>query len=116
MSLIYFKLGCKFAWYSVWVWNLVPQSDNTEIDIENEVLRRMGTLGHEKKLQGTEEEPGQLSGIALGLRAGRSGIWVPAGAGNFSLHHRIQISSGAHLASYPMSTRGSFPGDKAAGA
>jgi hypothetical protein len=40
----------------------------------------------------------------------------PAGAGNFSLHHRVQNGSGAHPASYPMGTRGSFPGDKGAGA
>jgi len=39
-----------------------------------------------------------------------------AGAGNYSLHHRIQNGSGSHLASYPMGTRGSFPGGKAAGA
>jgi hypothetical protein len=38
-----------------------------------------------------------------------------AGAGNFSLH-RVQNGTGAHLASYPMGTRGSFPGSKAAGA
>jgi len=36
-------------------------------------------------------------------------------AGNFSLHHRIQNGSGAHLASYPMGTRGSFPRSKAVG-
>jgi hypothetical protein len=39
-----------------------------------------------------------------------------AGAGNFSLHHRVQNGSGAHPASYPMGTRGSFPGGKASGA
>jgi len=38
------------------------------------------------------------------------------GAGNFSLHHRVQNGSGAHPAPYPMGTRGSFPGNKAAGA
>jgi hypothetical protein len=43
-------------------------------------------------------------------------VRVPAGAGNFSLHHRIQTGSGAHPDSYPMGTRGSFPGGKAAGA
>jgi hypothetical protein len=35
---------------------------------------------------------------------------------NFSLHHRIQTGSGAHPASYPMGTKGSFPGGKAVGA
>jgi hypothetical protein len=38
-----------------------------------------------------------------------------AGAGNFSLHHSVQNGAGAHPASYPMGTRGCFPGDKAAG-
>jgi hypothetical protein len=51
---------------------------------------------------------------SAGLRAGLSGIQFPAGAGNFSLHHLIQSGSGAHPASYPMGTRGSFPGGKAA--
>jgi hypothetical protein len=32
-----------------------------------------------------------------------------------SLHHRVQNGSGARPASYTMCTRGSFPGDKAAG-
>jgi hypothetical protein len=51
-------------------------------------------------------------GIALGYGLDDRGSRVrfPAGAGNFSLHHR------AHPASYPMGTRGSFPGGKAAGA
>jgi hypothetical protein len=40
----------------------------------------------------------------------------PEGAGNFSLHHRIHNGSGAHPASYPMGTRGSFLGSEAAGA
>jgi hypothetical protein len=39
-----------------------------------------------------------------------------AGAGNFSLHHRVQNGSGAYPAFCPMSNRGSFPGGKAAGA
>jgi len=38
------------------------------------------------------------------------------GAGNFSLHNRIQNGSGANPASYQMGTRGFFSGDKAAGA
>jgi hypothetical protein len=38
-----------------------------------------------------------------------------AGAGNISLHHRLQNGSGVHPASYPLGTRGSFPGGKAAG-
>jgi hypothetical protein len=45
-----------------------------------------------------------------------SGVRVPAGVGNFSLHHRVQTCSGAHPASYPMGTRGFFSGSKATGA
>jgi hypothetical protein len=57
-------------------------------------------------------------GIALGYRLDGRGSRVrfPAGAGNFSLHHRLQNGSRAHTASYPTGTRGSFPGSKAAGA
>jgi hypothetical protein len=57
-------------------------------------------------------------GIALGYELDDRGSRVPltVGAGNFSLHHRVQNGSGAHPVSYPMGTRGSFPGGKAAGA
>jgi hypothetical protein len=56
-------------------------------------------------------------GIALGygLDGRSSRVRFPAGAGNFSLHHRVQNGSGAHPASYSMGTRVSFPGGKAAG-
>jgi hypothetical protein len=53
---------------------------------------------------------------APGLDNRCSRVRFPAGSGNFSLHHRIQNTSGAHPASYPMGTRGSFCGSKAAGA
>jgi hypothetical protein len=51
--------------------------------------------------------------IALEYGVGDRGVRVPAGAGNFSLRHRVQTGSGA---SYPVGSRGSFPGGKAAGA
>jgi hypothetical protein len=54
--------------------------------------------------------------LGYGLDDGGSRVRFPAGAGDFSLHHRVQNGSGAHPASYPMGTRGSFPGGKAAGA
>jgi glutamine synthetase len=54
--------------------------------------------------------------LGYGLDDRGSRVRFPAGAGNFSLHHRVQNSSGAHQASYPMDTRDSFPGGKAAGA
>jgi hypothetical protein len=59
-------------------------------------------------------------GIALGygLDDWDSRVRFSAGAGNCSLHHRVQNGSGAHPASYPGGTRGSFlwikrPGRKA---
>jgi hypothetical protein len=55
-------------------------------------------------------------GVALGYGLDDRGVQVPAGVGNFSLHRRVQTGSGAHPASYPMGTRISFPGGKAAGA
>jgi hypothetical protein len=54
--------------------------------------------------------------LGYGLDDRSSRVRFPMGAGNFSLHHRIQNGSGSHPASYPMDTRGSFPGVKAAGA
>jgi hypothetical protein len=51
-------------------------------------------------------------GIALGYELDDRGsrIRFPAGAGNFSLHHRFQNGSGAHKTFYPTGTGGSFLG------
>jgi hypothetical protein len=49
--------------------------------------------------------------LGYGLDDRGSRVQFPAGAGNFSLHHRVQNGSGANPASYPMGT-----GGKAAGA
>jgi hypothetical protein len=64
-----------------------------------------------------KESPDGSVGIALGYGLDDRGSRdrFPARAGNFSLHHRVQNGSGAHPASYPMGTRGSFTGGKAAG-
>jgi hypothetical protein len=55
-------------------------------------------------------------GIAMGYGLDYRGSRVrfTAGDGNFSLHHSVRNGSGAHPASHPMNTRGSFPGGKAA--
>jgi hypothetical protein len=55
-------------------------------------------------------------GIALGYGLDDRGsrVRVLVGAGNFSLHHRVQNGSGAHPASYPMGTSGSFSENKVA--
>jgi hypothetical protein len=50
--------------------------------------------------------------VGYGLDDRGSRVRFPAGAGNFSLHHRIQNGSDAHPASYPMGTGVSFPGVK----
>jgi hypothetical protein len=55
-------------------------------------------------------------GIALDDRGSRVRFPAAGGAGNFSLHHSLQNGSGAHPASYPMGTRGFFPGGKEVGA
>jgi hypothetical protein len=52
---------------------------------------------------------------ATGWMIGGSRVQFLVRAGNFYLHHCIQNGSGAHPASYPMGTRGSFPGGKVAG-
>jgi hypothetical protein len=49
---------------------------------------------------------------SVGLWAGWSGVRVPTGAENFSLHHSVQTGPGAHPTSYPTGTRDSFPRDK----
>jgi hypothetical protein len=61
---------------------------------------------------------GVIVGIALGYGLDDRGSRVrfPAGAGNSFLNHSVQNGSRAHPASYPMDTKGSFPGGKAAGA
>jgi hypothetical protein len=70
------------------------------------------------RAKGVEKEEDSSVGIALGYGLDDRGSRVrfPAGAGNFSLHHRVQNDTGAHPASYPMGTRVSFPGIKSAGA
>jgi len=56
------------------------------------------------------------AGIAQWLRARRSGVRIPAEAGNFYLPQRVQTASGTHpAASYPTGNRVSFPGCKEAG-
>jgi hypothetical protein len=74
----------------------------------------MFVLFNEQNLILTEIMNMLMMYLALGYGLDDQGFRVrfPAGAGNFSLHHRVQNGSGAHPASYPMGTRGSFPGVK----
>jgi hypothetical protein len=48
--------------------------------------------------------------LGYGLEDRGSRFRFPVEAGNSSFHHRVQNGSGAHTTSYPMGTRGSFPG------
>jgi hypothetical protein len=70
------------------------------------------------KFSANEKSRDSSVGIALGygLDDWGSRVRFPAGAGNFSLQHRVQNGSGAQPACCPMGTRGSFPGGKATGA
>jgi hypothetical protein len=63
------------------------------------------------------ESHGSSVGITLGYGLDDRGSRVrfPAGARNFSLHHRVQNGFGADPASYPTVIRGSFPGVKRPG-
>jgi hypothetical protein len=54
--------------------------------------------------------------LGYGLDDRGSSVRFPVGAGNFSLHHRVQNGSGAKSASHTMGTRGPFLGGKASGA
>ena len=53
--------------------------------------------------------------IVTGLRAGRSGFRVPAGARDLSFYQNAETSSGAHPAFISICTGGSFLRDKTAG-
>jgi hypothetical protein len=48
-----------------------------------------------------------------GLDDREIGVRSPAEAADFSSSLRVQTGSGAHQASYPVSTRGPFPGGRA---
>jgi hypothetical protein len=76
------------------------------------------TAASAKTLMNRKQNRDSSVGIALGygLDGRGSRVRFPAGAGNFSLHHRVQNGSGAPPTSYPRGTGGSFPGGKAAGA
>jgi hypothetical protein len=53
--------------------------------------------------------------LSYGLDDRGSRVRFPAGAGNFSLHHRVQNGSGAHPTAYTMVTRGFYLGVKRPG-
>jgi hypothetical protein len=66
------------------------------------------------KIYRLNESRDSSAGIALGYGLDDRGSRV-LGAGKFSLHHSVQNGSEVHSASYPMGTRGYFPGVKRPG-
>jgi hypothetical protein len=96
--------------YECETWSLTLREERGLRVFENRVLRKI--FGSKRE----EESRDSSVGIATGYRTDNRGSRVrfSAGAGNFSLHHRVQNGSGVHPASYPMGTRGSFRGGKAA--
>jgi hypothetical protein len=58
----------------------------------------------------TSRDSSVSTALGYGVDERGSRVRFPAGAGNFSLHHRVQNGSGAYPASYPMGIRGFFPG------
>jgi hypothetical protein len=92
-----------------------------EVFLRGTVFEKIGGVRFEFHIKwgfhSTESRDSSV-GIAMGYGLDDRGSRVrfPSGARNFSLHHRVQNSSGTHPASYPMGTRASFPGGKAAGA
>jgi hypothetical protein len=72
------------------------------------------TIHNLVKKKSSAKFPERAWWYTAGVRCGLSGVLVRSGAGNFSLHHRVQTGSGVHPASHSIGTRGSFPEGKAA--
>jgi hypothetical protein len=88
----------------------------TVCDVSKETRNKFIIIAFLNVLSSGKSRDGSV-GITLGYGLDERGSRVrfPTGAGNSSLHHRVQTSSGAHPASYPMCTRGSFLGVKRPG-
>jgi hypothetical protein len=88
----------------------LPSNSQFHCHLQQSVKKNVCTFSYESRNSSV--------GIALGYGLDDRGFRVrfPAEAVNFSLHHRVQNGSGAHLAPYPMGTGGCFPGGKAPGA
>jgi hypothetical protein len=110
----------NFTSYIVWMYNgSLALKDQRKLNaFEHKVLRRItgprkckitqkwGRLHNEAFhcLYLLSENRDISVGIALGygLDDRSSRVRFPAGAGNFSLHHRVQNGSGAHRAPFPL--------------
>jgi hypothetical protein len=100
--------------YVFMAWCLVKHRDNFTLPLSYFIEYKGKTL---LTLYGNSRDSSVGIALGYGMDDRGSRVRLPAGAENFFLHHRcVQDGSGAHLASYPMGTMGSFPGGKAAGA
>jgi hypothetical protein len=92
----------------------IPPLPNTPSWRGSRLKKEQGQLYFYLYLKSCDSSVGIALGYGLDDRDSR--FRFPAGAGNFSLHQRVQNGSGAHPASYPVGTRSCFPGGKVAGA
>jgi hypothetical protein len=93
--------------YAFMVWCLVKYRDKFTF-----FLRRAVEQNTVDTSKSRDSSVGITTGYGQDDRGYRARL--PAGTGNFSLHHRVQNGSGAHPASYTMGTGNPFPGGKAA--
>jgi hypothetical protein len=76
--------------------------------VRNSTARFRCVFGSTGNPQSRDSSVGTPMGYGLDDRGSR--VRFLAGAGNFSLNRRVQNGSGAHPASHPIGSRGSFPG------
>jgi hypothetical protein len=93
-----------------WLENMKGRDHLNDLGVNGRINIRMNL----REIESRDSSVGIALGYELDDRGSR--VQFPTGAGNYSLHHRVQNGSGVHPASYPMGTRGSFPGVKAADA
>jgi hypothetical protein len=102
---------CRCVWSLGFVTCLVL-SHKMDVDGLNEIHISWNFVFVRTLLENRDSSVG--IGTGCGLADQMIGVRFSAGAGDFSLHHRVQTGSGPHPASYPTGTRGSLPGSKTA--
>jgi hypothetical protein len=74
----------------------------SRLEFSSQLSRINGGKGKGKGKRSHDSSVGTVLGYRLDDRGSR--VRFPAGAGSFSLHHRVHHGSVAHPASYPMGT------------
>jgi hypothetical protein len=101
------EMGLEYKLYWT-VWH--EQSKRNGCNVQEKGIRLLPVEDALTPRNGPWVRAGITQRYSAGLQAGW--LRVPAGAGNFSVHHRVQTGSGAQPGSYPMSERVSFSGVK----